>query len=73
MSMVDDLRLQPGEPAWYQLPANEVTQRLRTDLDRGLDENEIAQRREYFGANAIREGRRRGPIAMFLGQFTDFM
>ena len=71
--MVDDLRLQPGEPAWYQLPANEVTQRLRTDLDRGLDENEIAQRREYFGANAIREGRRRGPIAMFLGQFTDFM
>ena len=68
-----DLRLQPGEPAWYQLPALEAAQRLRTDPDQGLGENEVSQRREYFGTNEIREGRRRGPLSMLFGQFTDFM
>ncbi|MCR4301245.1 MAG: cation-translocating P-type ATPase [Sulfuricaulis sp.] len=71
--MADDLRLQPGEPAWYQLPAEEAARRLRTDPTQGLAEDEIMRRREYFGPNEIREGKRRGPIAMFLGQFTDFM
>jgi P-type Ca2+ transporter type 2C len=68
-----DLRLQPGDPAWYQLPADEVVRRLRTHPSQGLGADEISQRRDYFGANEIREGRRRGPITMFFGQFTDFM
>ncbi len=61
------------EPAWYPLPAEEVAQRLRTDLRAGLSEDGARRRREQYGANEIREGRRRGPLAMFLGQFTDFM
>ncbi|MBI3507403.1 MAG: ATPase, partial [Proteobacteria bacterium] len=69
----DDLRLQPGEPAWHQLPVEEVARRLRTDLHAGLTGDEVRQRRERYGANEIREGVRRGPLAMFLGQFTDFM
>ena len=31
----DDLRLQPGESAWHQLPAEEVARRLQTDLRQG--------------------------------------
>ena len=69
----EDLRLQSGEPAWYQLPAEEAARRLRTDLHAGLSEDEVRERRERYGANEIREGVRRGPLAMFLGQFTDFM
>ena len=69
----DDLLLQPGEPAWHQLPVEEAAQRLRTDLHAGLTGDEVRQRRERYGANEIREGVRRGPVAMFLGQFTDFM
>jgi len=48
----DDLRLQPGEPAWYQLPAEKAARRLRTDLQAGLTGDEAR--------------RRRGPLAMFL-------
>ena len=48
----DDLRLQPGEPACYQLPAEKAARRLRTDLQAGLTGDEAR--------------RRRGPLAMFL-------
>ena len=58
---------------WYQLPAEEAARRLRTDLQAGLTGDEVRRRRAQYGANEIREGRRRGPLAMFLGQFTDFM
>ncbi len=60
-------------PAWHQLPAEEAARRLRTNLQAGLTGDEVRQRREQYGANEIREGARRGPLAMFLGQFTDFM
>ena len=69
----DDLRLQPGEPAWHQLPTDEIARRLGVDPHAGLTGDEVRRRRERYGANEIREGRRRGPLAMFLGQFTDFM
>jgi Ca2+-transporting ATPase len=71
--MADDLRLQPGESAWHQLPVEEVARRLQTDLRQGLSADEVRQRRERYGANEIREGRARGPLAMLAGQFTDFM
>ncbi len=69
----EDLPRQPEESAWHQLPAEEVVQRLQTDLRQGLSAVEVQKRRERYGANEIREGHRRGPVAMFLSQFTDFM
>ncbi|MCR4346033.1 MAG: calcium-translocating P-type ATPase, PMCA-type [Sulfuricaulis sp.] len=62
-----------NSPTWYQLPTEEVVRRLGVDPHAGLSEDEVRRRREQYGTNEIREGRRRGPIAMFLGQFTDFM
>ena len=62
-----------GEPVWHQLPAEEVARRLETDPRAGLGGEEARARLEKFGANEIREGRRRGPLLMLLGQFTDFM
>ncbi|MEW6331171.1 MAG: HAD-IC family P-type ATPase, partial [Pseudomonadota bacterium] len=60
-------------PAWHALAVEEVARRLDTDPRAGLGAAEAKTRLERHGANEIREGRRRGPLAMFLGQFTDFM
>ncbi|MGE5241726.1 MAG: cation-translocating P-type ATPase, partial [Bacteroidota bacterium] len=73
--MADAERSLPsGEgPAWHPLPAEEVARRLDTDPRAGLSADQARARRERYGTNEIREGRRRGPVAMFFGQFTDFM
>jgi len=60
-------------PAWHSLSAEEVARHLDTDARAGLSAENARTRLEQHGANEIREGRRRGPLAMFLGQFTDFM
>ncbi|MDO8704611.1 MAG: cation-translocating P-type ATPase [Sulfuricaulis sp.] len=60
-------------PTWHQLPTEEVARRWGVDPHVGLNEDAARRRREQYGTNEIREGRARGPLAMFLGQFTDFM
>src|SRR3972149_3738966 len=62
-----------GPPPCLQFQREEAARRLGVDLHAGLTGDEVRQRREQYGANEIREGKRRGPLAMFLGQFTDFM
>jgi len=61
------------QPAWYLLSVEEAVQRLASDERNGLTPEQAEERRRRYGANEIREGRRCGPLAMFLGQFTDFM
>jgi len=46
---------------------------LQTDVVHGLSSDESAARLNRHGLNAIIEGRRRGPLRMFVDQFTDFM
>jgi Ca2+-transporting ATPase len=46
---------------------------LGTDLENGLDPEEIDRRRAGYGPNVIAEGRRRGPLRMFVDQFADLM
>jgi Ca2+-transporting ATPase len=58
---------------WHSLPVEAVADRLATDPRAGLSAEEARARRRRHGANEIREGRRRGPVAMFVGQFRDFM
>ena len=60
-------------PAWHELSAVQVAERLHTAPDHGLPPDEAARRLQTHGPNEIREPRRRGPLAMFLGQFTDCM
>ncbi len=62
-------RLRPGETAWHALHAAEAVAALATDARAGLSEPEALRRRERFGANAIREPRRRSRAAVFAGQF----
>ena len=72
----------PGEDAsrasavrtdWHLVTADEAASRLDTSLHRGLAADEAARRLVTHGHNELREEERRGPLAMFVGQFTDFM
>jgi Ca2+-transporting ATPase len=67
-----DPRVHPELP-WHLLPTAEAVLRLRSDARAGLSTEEAHERRVRFGANEIREGRRRGPGTILLGQFADFM
>ncbi|GAB4513872.1 MAG: cation-translocating P-type ATPase [Sulfuricaulis sp.] len=46
---------------------------MGADSHAGLSQDEARRRQEQYGTNEIHEGRRRGLLAMLLGQFTDFM
>lgn len=49
----------------------EVCALLETDPDRGLTEKEAARRREIFGANELREGKKKSALERFLEQLND--
>ncbi len=59
--------------AYYTLPAADVVLALATEAQRGLGAAVAAARLVTHGPNALIEGRRRGPVRMFVDQFTDFM
>jgi Ca2+-transporting ATPase len=57
----------------YAHPAAEVLRGLTVDPVHGLTATEATARLTQHGPNVLIEGRRRGPLRMFLDQFTDFM
>jgi Ca2+-transporting ATPase len=62
-----------AEPAWYRMTVAETVESLGARPDAGLTLAEAEERTRRHGRNEIEEGARRGPAAMFFGQFTDFM
>jgi Ca2+-transporting ATPase len=63
----------PVPAVWHTLPAEQAVGRLTTDERAGLTAAEAASRLAQHGPNELREGARRGPLAMLLGQFTDLL
>ena len=61
------------EAIWHCLSTSDALTRLGVSGERGLSAREAAERRQRFGANAIREQAPRSRLQMLLGQFTDFM
>jgi len=59
--------------AWHALPADEVVQRLATDLKKGLDAGEASSRLAKYGPNKLPEGKKRGPLLRFLSQFHNVL
>jgi len=57
---------------WHQLSADAALERLATSRD-GLADAEAHRRLLKHGQNVLDEGRRRTPVGMLFGQFTDFM
>lgn len=57
---------------WHTKTAAEVLKELGSSAA-GLGAGEAALRLEKYGPNVLKEKKKRGALAMFLGQFRDFM
>jgi Ca2+-transporting ATPase len=57
---------------WHARTVENVREMLRSGPE-GLDSREAAARLEAYGANLLREKKRRSSFALFLDQFRDFM
>jgi magnesium-transporting ATPase (P-type) len=53
--------------AWHALSTKEVTSRLATDTEKGLETAEASSRLQKYGPNRLPEGKKRGAVARFLG------
>jgi Ca2+-transporting ATPase len=59
--------------AWHQREVHELTAQHTVDPAHGLAPSEVQLRVERHGANELKSHARRGPLALLLEQFTDFM
>ena len=57
----------------HNLSLNEVLNTLKVDSSSGLETNEVLARREKFGQNKLKEGKKKSLFARFLEQFKDVM
>lgn len=60
-------------PQWHSPPVDAVAQHWAVSPETGLDEAEVARRRERFGLNRLPEARPRGPLVRFLAQFRNLL
>lgn len=58
---------------WYALSLNEVIRTLDTDIEKGLQPDEVAKRLEKYGANELIERGLKSPWRILLEQFTEVM
>ena len=61
------------ERTWHQLDAGAVCRLLATDRSRGLSGDEASRRLAEAGPNELAEADKASPVALFVGQFKDFM
>ncbi len=58
---------------FHSVSWRDTAERLGTDREKGLSQEEVRKRQERFGKNEIREGKRQNLLVRFLSQFKDFM
>lgn len=58
---------------WYSLSTEEVKSKLNTDIEKGLEKDEVEKRRIQYGKNEIVSKNKKPIWKMILEQFTDFM
>jgi Ca2+-transporting ATPase len=63
----------PDAVAWHSLAAEDVCARLEVDPRSGLDQAEVARRREQVGPNKLAEAEKEPGWRAFLRQYRDLM
>jgi P-type Ca2+ transporter type 2C len=58
---------------FYNITVEEARKALRSDDVKGLSADEAKKRLEELGPNTLKEGAQRGPFAIFLEQFGNFI
>ena len=68
---------QPGKiikaPAFHAINSKEILRILNSDSSRGLSDAEVRERFKIYGANKLREAKKKSLFIRFLEQFSDFM
>ncbi len=59
--------------AWHTLTREQALQKLQSEPERGLTEEQIKQRQQYFGLNELKETSGRTPLIILWEQFTNIM
>ena len=55
---------------WHNLPTQDITRHLGTNLNTGLNSTEVAKRQERFGANELKSKPGKGLLIRFILQFN---
>ncbi len=58
---------------WHLFEVSDLAQELSVNLDQGLNNSQVEERRRQYGDNVIAEGSKRRLLWMLAGQFSDFM
>ena len=60
------------EKNWFNQTVKEVETELKTNLENGLDDNEIKKRLNEYGSNELKGKKKKSTFAKILEQFKDF-
>lgn len=66
------VEISPPSGAWHALPAEEAMAAFDTPTA-GLDEADVALRRQHYGPNALMAAKKRGPLMRFAAQFNNVL
>ena len=58
---------------WFNKSVDEIKNELNTDIDVGLNEEEVKKRQKEDGFNELEEKKKKSLFVKFLEQFKDFM
>ena len=58
---------------WYTKDWRSVEKDLKTNVERGLNEEEVSKRSEKYGKNTLKEKKKESLFIRFIKQFNDFM
>ena len=57
---------------WFNNNIEETEKKLKTNLEKGLNKEEVKERQEKYGYNELKRGAKKTLIQRFLDQFKDF-
>ena len=58
---------------FYNMRPEEAAEALQTDMESGLTEKQVSERKEQYGENKLREKKKKTNLQRFLAQFKDVM
>ena len=60
------------EKQWFNKTVGDVEKELGTNLEKGLDSNKVAEKKEKYGLNELQEKKKDSLFKKFMAQFKDF-
>ena len=61
------------EEKWFNKEIKQVEEELKTNINTGLTDNQVEEKRKVYGFNKLNEGKKKTILQKFLEQFKDFM